>query len=306
LAGRRCPDATIVYGGVYPTYTAQTVLREHPAIDVVVRGEAEATVVELAAALAERRDLHGVRGLTWRRGAEIFDNPGRPPLTDLDAYRPGWELVDWDAYRLFGLGRSAGMQWSRGCPLRCTYCGQWSFWRKWRHRSPRAFVGELERLRREHDVKVVWLADENFAADRDLAIEVLRRLCERDLGLSINLNMTAADVVRDRDIMPLYKQAGVDNVVMGLESLDDATVLGVGKNNPLSISREAVAALRRARIVSLVNIIYGLEDESWRTLAKTFSLLLSVDADVLNACYRSRSAATHCAPAAVARRRWRL
>ena len=25
---------------------------------------------------------------------------------------------------------------STGCPLRCTFCGQWGFWRKWRHRSP--------------------------------------------------------------------------------------------------------------------------------------------------------------------------
>ena len=60
---------------------------------------------------------------------------------DLDRYRPGWELVDWPGYRLFGIGRSAGMQFSRGCPLTCTYCGQWLFWKKWRHRSPRNFVG---------------------------------------------------------------------------------------------------------------------------------------------------------------------
>jgi anaerobic magnesium-protoporphyrin IX monomethyl ester cyclase len=40
------------------------------------------------------------------------------------------------------------MQFSRGCPLTCTYCGQWLFWKKWRHRSPRNLVGELATLAR--------------------------------------------------------------------------------------------------------------------------------------------------------------
>ena len=120
----------------------------------------------------------------------------------LDAYRPGWELVDWPRYTLFGVGRSAGMQFSRGCPLTCTYCGQWMFWKQWRHRSPENFVAELRTLAEQYGVKIVWLADENFAASREVVVEVLQRLIAADLGLSLNINMTAADVVRDADYSP--------------------------------------------------------------------------------------------------------
>jgi anaerobic magnesium-protoporphyrin IX monomethyl ester cyclase len=250
----------------------------------VVRGEGEETIVELAEALDRGHSLSGVRGITWRDG-EIRANPDRPPIDDLDRYRPGWELVNWDDYRLFGMGRSAGMQLSRGCPLRCTYCGQWGFWRRWRHRSPENVAGELEILARRYGVRVVWLADENFAADREVARSVLERIVALGLDLSINLNMTAADVVRDADLLPLYKRAGVDNIVMGVESLDDSVVRDVRKNNPFEVSREAVALLRRHGIVSLVNIIYGLEDESVSTLTRTFRRLLQLDADVLNAVY---------------------
>jgi anaerobic magnesium-protoporphyrin IX monomethyl ester cyclase len=280
------PESTIVYGGVYPSYAAESILREHPAVDVIVRGEGEATVVELAAVLKnDRHRLATVRGITWRDGEEIRVNPDRPPQANLDRFRPGWELVDWDAYRLFGLGRAAGMQLSRGCPLRCTYCGQWGFWRRWRHRSAANFVGELETLVHRYGVRVVWLADENFAADPALTRAVLERLVECDLGLSLNLNMTAADVVRDAELLPLYKRAGVDNIVMGVESLDDAVVHGVRKNNPFAVSKEAVRLLRRHGIVSLVNIIYGLEDESFASVRRTFQRLLELDADVLNAVY---------------------
>ena len=87
-------------------------------------------------------------------------------------------------------------------------------------------------------MRVVWLADENFARRPPTwPVEVLERLVARDLGLSLNLNMTAADVVRDAGLMPLYKRAGVDNVVMGVESLDDAVVGDIRKNNPYEVSK---------------------------------------------------------------------
>lgn len=279
------PLTWLVYGGVYPSYAAAEVLHDNPALDVIVRGEGEETVVELAEALAHDLSLATVQGITWRDGPSIRSNLDRPPTSDLDRFRPGWELVDWDKYRLFGLGRSAGMQLSRGCPLRCTYCGQWGFWRRWRHRSAGNFVGELETLVRRYGVRIVWLADENFAADRDLARDVLERIVARNLSLSLNLNMTAADVVRDADLMPLYKQAGVVNIVMGVESVDDAVVHDIRKNNPFQVSKQAVQLLRQQGIVSLVNIIYGLEEESVTTVWRTWRRLLELDADVLNAVY---------------------
>jgi anaerobic magnesium-protoporphyrin IX monomethyl ester cyclase len=279
------PGLRIAYGGVYPSYAAESTLQECRAIDVVVRGEAEQTVVELVAAWEEGAPLNGVEGITWRDGVVIKMNRSRLPIQNLDAYRPGWELVDWPGYKLFDLGRSAGIQFSRGCPLTCTYCGQWLFWKKWRHHSPHNFVGELTTLVRQYGVKIVWLADENFAADREVVQEVLNLLVEADLGLSLNVNMTAADVVRDADLLPLYKTAGIDYVVMGVESLKDEVVASVRKNNPFHVSRRAVQSLRQNKIISLVNIIYGLEDESLTTVKAKLKKLYDLDPDILNAVY---------------------
>jgi anaerobic magnesium-protoporphyrin IX monomethyl ester cyclase len=286
---RAFPSVKLVYGGVYPSYAAAETLRQCAAIDLVVRGEAEQTCLELVAALERGSSLDGVPGITWRPGGkdsvEIVENRAPPPIACLDAYRPGWELVDWPRYRLFGLGRTAGFQFSRGCTLTCTYCGQWLFWKKWRHRSPEGFVDELRTLRDLYGVRAVWLADESFAARQEVVARVLDHLVEANLGLSLNVNMTAADVVRDAERLPLYKRAGVDYVVMGVESLEDSVVKSVRKNNPYETSRAAVSALRRNGIVSLVNIIYGLEDETPRTLWQKFRKLLALDPDVLNAVY---------------------
>jgi anaerobic magnesium-protoporphyrin IX monomethyl ester cyclase len=279
------PELRLVYGGVYPSYAAERTLLDCPAIDVVVQGEAEQTVLNLVAAWEGGHSLAQVPGITWRDGSLIRTNRPAPPLQNLDQYRPGWELVDWPGYQLFGLGRSAGIQFSRGCPLTCTYCGQWLFWKRWRHRSPQNFVEELRKLAQTYGVKIVWLADENFAAEREVAQAVLERLVEANLDLSLNVNMTAADVVRDADLLPLYKAAGVDYVVMGVESLEDEIVRRVRKNNPFQVSKEAIRLLRQHQIISLVNIIYGLEDETPGTIKAKFWKVCELDPDILNAVY---------------------
>lgn len=282
---RAFPAAKIAYGGVYPSYAAAESLAACPALDVVVRGEAEQTVLELVATWERGEPWGAVAGLTWRDGAGIGSSRNRAPIADLDRYRPGWELVDWPGYRLFGLGRAAGMQFSRGCPLSCTYCGQWLFWKRWRHRSPRNVVEQLRLLATRYGVKIVWMADENVAADPAAFRELVTLLAEARLDLSLNVNMTAAGVVALADLLPLAKAAGIDYVVMGVESLEDAVVAAVRKDNPYAVSRQAVRLLRQHKIISLVNIIYGLEDETAATLRAKRRKLAALDPDILNAVY---------------------
>ncbi len=282
---RQLPQIRVIYGGVYPTYADRVVMAECQEIDVIVRGEGEQTIVGLIRTWEQTEDLRYVDGITWRSGEDIIVNRSRTPIRNLDEYRPGWELVDWPHYTMFGFQPAAGVQFSRGCTLTCSYCGQWMFWKKWRHRSPQNIVEQLKILRNQYGVKIVWFADENFAANQEVAKQVLEMIVEADLGLSLNLNMTAADVVRDADFIPLYKQAGVDYIVMGVESLKDDVIESIRKNNPFEISKGAVQLLRDNNIVSLTNIIYGLEEESWKTIFEKFKGLLELDSDILNAMY---------------------
>jgi anaerobic magnesium-protoporphyrin IX monomethyl ester cyclase len=282
---KELPHLRVVYGGVYPSYADKVVMDECEEIDAIVRGEGEQTVVGLMRTWEQTNDLSYVDGVTWRNGDEIIANRSRTPIKDLDEYRPGWELVDWPRYSMFGFKNAAGLQFSRGCTLTCTYCGQWMFWKKWRRRSPENIVEQLKILANQYHVKIVWFADENFAADREVAKHILEMIAEADLGLSLNLNMTAADVVRDADLIPLYKRAGVDYIVMGIETLKDEVVTNIRKNNPFEISKEAVRLLRQNNIISLTNLIYGLEEESWKTIFEKFKGLLELDSDILNAMY---------------------
>ncbi len=293
------PGAVTVYGGVHPTYHYRAILSEEPAVDVIVRGEGEATVLDLIATLERQRamctqpgtlpmacDLSCVAGIAWRRKSVVEATATRAPITDLDAYRIGWELVErWDDYQAFGLGRAAVVQFSRGCPHTCTYCGQWMFWRRWRHRAIARFVDELETLRTVHNVRFFWLADENPTTDKEVWREVLEEIRRRQLDIALCGSFRAQDIVRDADILPLYKQAGFAYILMGVETVTDETLGKIRKSSHVDDAYQAVRLLRQHGILSIVDYIFGLEEETPGTLWRGLRGLLRYDGDFVNALY---------------------
>lgn len=67
----------VVLGGVHPTVLPEEVLRE-PAVDLVVRGEGEKTICELAAG----KPLAQIQGISFRFNNTIRHSPERPLIKD--------------------------------------------------------------------------------------------------------------------------------------------------------------------------------------------------------------------------------
>jgi anaerobic magnesium-protoporphyrin IX monomethyl ester cyclase len=286
------PRALRVYGGVFPTYHDEQVLRGQAAVDVLVRGEGEATAVALLDALARggdlagRGDLAAVAGITWRGPGGIVRNPDRAAIADLDAYRTGWELIDdWDRYQCFGRGRAAIVQLSRGCPHRCTYCGQHGFWRRWRHRDPVALADEVEWLHREHGVRFITLADENPTTLRDVWLTFLDEVARRDVDVEFFATIRATDIVRDADAVARYRRAGLRYVLMGIDTTDPEVIKQIRKRSSTQDDLTACALLREHGIHSIIGHIVGLGDETWAGLRRAGRALALYDGDYLNAMY---------------------
>ena len=282
------PSAITVYGGVYPTYAADVLLERYSQVDVIVRGEGEATVAELVSLIASGGgDFEKVRGITWRDlNGRIRRNPDREPIVDLDPYRVAWELADWSLYKAFGTdGAAAGIQFSRGCPRTCTYCGQWAFWKRWRHRSINRFVNDLQLLHDRYNVRSVWIADENWGDDPELLHAVLAQLAERQLDLAIYCSMCASDVARDIEHLALYRKSGIRFILMGVESANDEVLQRIGKDNPQEMVKTVATELRKNGILSVVNYIFGIQPETHRSMWQSLKRIFDLDADFINALY---------------------
>jgi anaerobic magnesium-protoporphyrin IX monomethyl ester cyclase len=280
------PHITIVYGGVFPTYHYRDVLREEPQIDVIVRGEGEETARRLVRALAVGESLGGIAGLAFRLGGEIVATAAASVIQDLDAYRIGWELIDHRDYTYWGDKRAVVVQFSRGCPHPCNYCGQRGFWTKWRHRSPQKLAAEIARLHREEGVVVFNFADENPTSHREAWKAFCEALIAEDVPDVILVGSTrAGDIVRDKDILHLYKKAGVQRFLLGMESTDEATLELIKKKSTTTIDREAIRLLRENGILSMATWVVGFEEETWRDHWRGLRQLLSYDPDQVQLLY---------------------
>ena len=281
----RMPSVKIIYGGVFPTYHWREVLTGEPQIDAIVRGEGERTAVALLDAMSHGEPLDGVRGVAFTRDGNALATPDAEMIRDLDACRVAWELVDFDRYRYWGGKRAVVMQFSRGCPHRCNYCGQRGFWTRWRHRDPRAFAREIARLRREHGVEVINLADENPTSSRAAWKALCEALIEEAVDVEIVASTRAGDIVRDADILCLYKRAGVSRFLLGTESTDEATLARIKKGSTTAVDVEAIALLRQHDILSLATWVVGFDEERAADYWRAFRRLLAADPDQVQILY---------------------
>jgi anaerobic magnesium-protoporphyrin IX monomethyl ester cyclase len=284
-AAAALPGLRIVYGGVYPTYHWREILAEEPYVSAIVRGEGEETARRLMRALEHGAPLDGVDGIA-------FMGPKGPQATrpasvirDLDAYRVGWELIDHARYSYWGGLRAVVAQFSRGCPHLCTYCGQRGFWTRWRHRDPVKFAKELARLHREHGVRVINFADENPTVSKKAWRAFLEALIAEDVDLILVGSTRADDIVRDADILPLYKKAGWDRFLLGLEHTDATTLDLIRKGATVATDREAIRLLRRHGILSMATWVVGFEEERDRDHWNGLRRLLSYDPDQIQMLY---------------------
>lgn len=279
------PRATIVYGGVFPTYHWREILAAEPYVRAIVRSEGEETTGRLMATLEAGTDLAAIPGIAFRDADGIKATAPAPIIQNLDTYRVGWELIDHAAYSYWGGLRAVVVQFSRGCPHPCTYCGQRGFWSRWRHRDPVLFARELARLAREHDVRVINFADENPTSSRKAWRTFLEALIAEDVDLLLVGSTRADDIVRDADILHLYRKAGWVRFLLGLENTDAATLALIRKGGTIDTDREAIRLLRRHSILSMATWVVGFEEETDRDHWRGLKRLIAHDPDQIQMLY---------------------
>ena len=291
MVRRLHPEAVTVLGGIHGTFMYGQVLGEAPWIDYIIRGEGEEIVVNLMTALAEGRlpaDRGSIRGLAYRDEDGVpFATVPHPPIQDLDALTPDWGILDWDKYIYIPLNcRVAIPNFARGCPFTCSFCSQWKFWRQYRTRDPKQFVDEIELLVREHGVGFFILADEEPTINRKKFVALCEELIARDLGITWGINTRVTDILRDEELLPLYRKAGLVHVSLGTEAAAQLKLDRFNKEIKVEQSKKAIALLRANGIIAEAQFIVGLENETPETLEETYRMAQDWKPDLVNwNCY---------------------
>jgi anaerobic magnesium-protoporphyrin IX monomethyl ester cyclase len=283
-----CPDAIRVLGGVHATFMYKQVLSEAPWVDVIVRGEGEEIFLELIRAIDSGRWPSGrgaINGLAFREGDRIIATQAAPTVKDLEAIKPDWSLLDWSKYIYVPLNeRVAIPNLARGCPFTCSFCSQWKFWRDYRVRNPIKVVDEIEQLVEEHQVGFFILADEEPTINRKKFVQFCEELIARGLPDKVKwgINTRVTDIMRDRELLPLYRKAGLVHVSLGTEAAAQLKLDRFNKETRVAENKEAIRLLREADIFVEAQFIVGLDNETEETLEETFRMAWEWQPDLAN------------------------
>jgi len=272
---RAHPGSHTILGGPHFMYCAEQTLEEIPEVDVVVRGEGEMPLVEVARAIDSGSGLHGIPGVSFRDGG-VVHNPEQTSFIDLDSLRSYCEF-SWEEYPeyLFNYPeqvRATSVMTSRGCPYRCVFCSKAGM--KYRLRSPRAVAEEIERLHRRFEVEGFNFLDLTFTAVRDHVEAVCRELVA--LGVPIRW-WCESRVNIPLDLLEVMQRAGCVAVVIGVESGSSKVLSTISK----SISVDQVRAFcRRSHDLGIVVTPYFMYSHPGETVAdveQTLELMFELE-----------------------------
>jgi anaerobic magnesium-protoporphyrin IX monomethyl ester cyclase len=287
LAKEAAPGVITVLGGIHPTFMYSQVFGEAPWIDYIVRGEGEEIAVELMQAIrdgthtARRQAIRGIAYLDDE--GRVVATPARPVIEDLDSLTPDWSLLEWDKYIYIPLNtRVAVPNFARGCPFTCRFCSQWKFWRKYRVRDPKKFVDEVEILVRDHKVGFFILADEEPTIHRKKFIRLCQELIDRNLPVHWGINTRVTDILRDRELLPFFRKAGLVHVSLGTEAAAQMNLDRFRKETTIEQNKLAIRLLKEAGMVAEAQFIMGLENETPETIEETYRLAMDWQPDMAN------------------------
>ncbi len=290
IAKEVCPKALRVLGGIHATFMYQQVLTEAPYIDVIVRGEGEEIIVELARAFAAgnwKEARAGIKGLAYVTddGKIIATRSGADRQGLRRSIEPDWDILDWDQYKYIPLGtRVAIPNLARGCPFTCSFCSQWKFWRDYRVRDPKDVVDEIQELHEKHGVGFFILADEEPTINRKKFIAFCEELISRGLPDKVKwgINTRVTDIYRDRDLLKFYRKAGLVHVSLGTEAAAQMKLDIFNKETKVDENKEAIRLLREADIFVEAQFIVGLDNETAETLEETYQMAWDWQPDLAN------------------------
>ena len=287
IAKKVNPKIRTLMGGIHSTFMYPQVLSEAPETDYIVRGEGEEVTVNLIREIAAGTDKQNrgeITGIAYiDDDGKVFATAAHPVIEDLDTLSPDWSLYDWDKYIYTPLNcRLAVPNFARGCPFTCTFCSQWQFWRRYRARSPKLFVDEIEVLVKQHKVGFFILADEEPTINKQKFVSLCQELIDRKLDVTWGINTRVTDIMRDADLLPFFRKAGLVHVSLGTEAARQMNLNRFRKETTIEENKLAIKLLQKNGIVAEAQFVMGLEHETPETIEETYQLCKDWDPDMAN------------------------
>jgi radical SAM superfamily enzyme YgiQ (UPF0313 family) len=248
------PNLPVLLGGPHATILDRAILQNFTDFDVIVRNEAENTLLPVLDGLRDR-EFRSIPGVSFRKGDTVISNPGEPLITDLDA-------LPWPAYHLYPLRelnlKSIRVEAGRGCPFSCTFCSTASFFgRKFRLKSAERLCAELDYLYNTFGLADFSLTHDLFTVNRAKVVEFCDRVSGRGYSWACSARMDCVD----QELLEIMRASGCRSIYYGIETGSERMQKVVDKRQDLRMVRPTLDISERLDLFSTVSLITGYPQE---------------------------------------------
>jgi anaerobic magnesium-protoporphyrin IX monomethyl ester cyclase len=310
LAAKIETPALRVTGGLQATAAPQDILAQMPKIDVLIRGESDVLLADLADRWSAGGELAELPGLAIRKpdGSVAITTP-QPILRDLDVIPPyDYSIFDDQVFFRPYNGkvlRAVDYEMSRGCIYACEYCVETviqSYYgftehtgsgvirrakRYLRNKSAERVFAELTDLHDRFGVTLIRCQDTNFLTiDRGMLTTLADTLARSNLDIRLYIETRPEGITAST--IPLLQSLKVDGVGMGVELSTQA--FREDKLRRFASTEKiirAFALLREGGIKRTAYNIIGLPEQDEASILETIAFNRSLDPDNMTVAFYS-------------------
>lgn len=277
---KKLPNTLTVIGGPHPTFMPIETLQGEKSLDVVVTGEGEETIAEIAEKYTngELKNFNEIKGIAYKYNDKIKLNPKRELIQDLDSISfPARHLVPFKEYKT-SESQAGGMITSRGCVFSCNYCSSSLIMgKRFRTRSPENVVDEIEELSETYNVKNLALLDDIFMLNKKRADAIADEILKR--GLDIHFVASTRVNTVERELLKSLKKSGMSTLYCGVESGSQRVLDLMGKGITLKHAEDAIKATKDVEVDVLASFMIGYPGETEEDINKTIDFSIKLDPD---------------------------
>ncbi len=269
----------VVIGGTHATLNTEEALKW---ANLVIRNEGEYTMLELVDAMNNGGKYDDILGLSYRDNGELYHNPQRPFIKDLDKLPyPNWNLVE-NMYRYLQTPINNFVyftQVTRGCPFNCSFCSVTpTFGKPLRFRSVENVIYELKSLPKQTQ-KLLFFYDDNLVANKRYTKELLSAMIENDcVPLGWHSQMRA-DASEDDELMDLMHRTKCRLATFGFESVNPETLKAIQKGQSVDLIERCVEKMHDKNILINGFFVLGSDEDNTKTIHETVQFALDKKID---------------------------
>jgi radical SAM superfamily enzyme YgiQ (UPF0313 family) len=257
------PRGIVAAGGPDPTFRYEDWLKH---VDIVVLGEGEATLRDLTAILSEDPgELGSVKGIVYNRKGEITITKTRPLLTETELGQLPHPFHDEEVIQKIFTGT---IETTRGCPHDCDFCGVTSMYgNRYRRRPVQWTLEEMAQI--NNFGQRTFIVDDNITPGGPKYIERLEAIAAMSGKGNKRIAQITVYAARNEKLLGALKNAGVDTLCVGIESLSDETLKDLGKSSDAAMNKWAIPRFREAGFFVHGMMMIGGDGDTTESLRET-------------------------------------